>query len=67
VDPYHIDTDPDADPDPAYHFDADSDPDFNLMRMWTRMRIQATKMMRIHADPDTNPDPQHCQKVPLVT
>jgi hypothetical protein len=39
-------------PDPAYHFDpgpdADPDPDFYLMRM----RIQVTKMMRIHADPD---------------
>ncbi len=41
----------DADPvlDPAYHIDADPDvdpdPDFYLMR------IQATKMMQIHADP----------------
>jgi hypothetical protein len=32
----------DADPDPAYHFDVD--PDFYLIRM----RIQVTKMMRIH-------------------
>jgi hypothetical protein len=27
------------------------------MRIW--MRIQFTKMMRIHADPDADPDPQH--------
>ncbi len=48
-------------PDPAYYFecgsgswflfDADPDPNFDMMRM----RIHATKMMRIHADPD----PQH--------
>jgi hypothetical protein len=37
-----------VDPDPAYHFDAD--PEFYLMR------IQVTKMMRIHADQD----PQQC-------
>jgi hypothetical protein len=40
----------DADADPVsdldYHFDAD--PDFYLMRI----RIQVTKMMRTHADPD---------------
>ncbi len=46
MDPHHYDVDPDADPD-AY-------PDFYLMRM----RIQVTKMMRIHAD--TDPGPQHC-------
>jgi hypothetical protein len=46
----HFDADPDPVPDLAYHFDAD--PDFYLMRM----RIQVTKMVRIHADPD----PQHC-------
>jgi hypothetical protein len=43
------------DQDPAYHFDAnpdaDPDPDF----YWMRMRIQVTKMLRMHADPD----PQH--------
>ncbi len=33
-------------------------PDFYLMRMWIRMRIQVTKMMWIHAD--TDPDLQHC-------
>jgi hypothetical protein len=43
-----IDADPNPVPDPAYHYDAD--PDFYLMR------IQVTKMMRIHADPDA----QHC-------
>jgi hypothetical protein len=52
-------------PDPAYHFDADpdpvfyADPDFSLMQMLFRMRIQVTKMVRIHADPDPDavPDP----------
>jgi hypothetical protein len=31
-----------------------------------RMRIQVTKMMRIHADPDPDADmdPQHCLEVP---
>ncbi len=42
-------------PDPAYYFDANPDADFYLMRMRIRMRIQVTKIMRIHADPD----PQH--------
>ncbi len=37
-------------PDAADHFDAD--PDFYLMQM----RIQVTKMVRIHADTDL----QHC-------
>jgi hypothetical protein len=48
----------DANPDPTYHFDADpdADPDFYLMGM----RIQVTKMMRIHADPDADLDTQHC-------
>jgi hypothetical protein len=46
-----IDADPV--PDPAYHFDVDTVPNFYWMRM--RMRIQVTKVMRIHADPD----PQH--------
>ncbi len=32
--------------------------DFYLMRI--RMWVQVTKMMRIHADPDEDPDPQHC-------
>jgi hypothetical protein len=56
---FHPDADPDLqidayqDPDPAYHSDVDPDPDFYLMRIW----IQVTKMMRIHANPD--PDPQH--------
>ncbi len=36
---------------------------FSLMRMWVRMRIQATKMMKIHADPD--PDPQYWLPVPF--
>jgi hypothetical protein len=45
-----IDADPYPVPDPAYRFDADPDLDFYLM--W--MRIQVTKMMWIH------PDPQHC-------
>jgi hypothetical protein len=42
----HLQIDADPVPDPAYHFDADpdADPDFYLMRM----RIQVTKMMRIH-------------------
>jgi len=50
----------DADPVPdiAYYFnadpDADPDPEFYLTQI--RMRIQVTKMMWIHADPD----PQHC-------
>ncbi len=39
--------------DPAYRLDADLDPDLNFYLM--RMRIQVTKMIRIHADPD----PQH--------
>ncbi len=39
-----IDADPDPAPDSAYNFDAD--PDFYLMRM--RIRMQITKMMRIH-------------------
>jgi hypothetical protein len=30
-----------------------ADPDFYLMRMWIRMRIQVTKN-------DADPDPQHC-------
>jgi hypothetical protein len=51
-----IDADVDPVPDPAYHFDAypdaDPDPDFYLIRI--RKRIQVTKLMRIH------PDPQHC-------
>jgi hypothetical protein len=45
-----IDEDPDPVPDLAYHVDADPNadpnPDFCLMRMW--IRIQVTKMMRIH-------------------
>jgi hypothetical protein len=74
---YHLDADPDADADPAYHFDADpdadvdtayhlyadpdadSDPNFYLMRM----RIQVTKMMRIHADAD--PIPQHRDEITI--
>jgi hypothetical protein len=47
-----IDANPDKIPDPAYLFDAlpdkKSDPDFHLMRMRIRMRIQVTKMMMIH-------------------
>jgi hypothetical protein len=39
-----IDADPDPVPYPAYHFDADPDPEFYLMQM----RIQVTKMIRIH-------------------
>jgi hypothetical protein len=41
-------------PDPANHFDEDPDadpyPDLNLMLIWIqiRMRIQVTKMIRIH-------------------
>jgi hypothetical protein len=42
VDSHHVD----ADPDWTNHPDADPDSDFYLMR------IQVTKMMRIHADPD---------------
>jgi hypothetical protein len=44
--------DPDLVPDPAYHFDADpkADPYFYLMRI----RIQVTKMIRVHADPDAD-------------
>jgi hypothetical protein len=30
-DPYHIDADPYADPDPTYHFDADPDPDLRWL------------------------------------
>jgi hypothetical protein len=37
----------------------EADPDFYLMLMRIRIRILATKMMRIHGDPD----PQHCSKV----
>ncbi len=44
VDMHHFDAD--ADPDSTYHPDADPDSDFYLMRI--RMRIQDTKMMRIH-------------------
>jgi hypothetical protein len=42
---YHFDADPDVGPDP----DVDPDLDYYLMRM----RIQATKMMQIHADTDS--------------
>jgi len=45
-----IDMNPDSVPDPAYHYYADPDSDFYLMRI-RRMRIQVTKMIRIHADP----------------
>jgi hypothetical protein len=45
----HLQIDADPVPDPAYHFDTDLEPDFYLMRM----RIQITKMMRIH-NPDLN-------------
>jgi hypothetical protein len=45
-----IDEDPEPIPDPAHHFDAD--PDFYLIQMVIRMRIQTTKMMRVHVDPD---------------
>jgi hypothetical protein len=48
----HLQIDADPVPDPAYHFYADPNPDFYLMRMWIRMRIQVTKMMRINVDPD---------------
>jgi hypothetical protein len=60
-----IDADPGPVPDPAYHLDADPDtdpdPDFYLMRIliWIRMRIQVTKMMRMHPISDADPDPQH--------
>ncbi len=30
------------------------------MRKQFRIRIQVTKMTRILADPDADPDPQHC-------
>ncbi len=40
ADPYPV-----LDPVPAYHFDSDPDPNVYLMR------IQVTKMMRIHASP----------------
>ncbi len=33
VDPYHVDADPDADPDLTYHSDADPDSEFYLMLM----------------------------------
>ncbi len=50
---FHLQIDADPVLDPAYHFDADPDvdpdPDYYLMRT----RIQATKMMQIHADPDS--------------
>jgi hypothetical protein len=39
---WHLQSDADPVPDPAYQFEADSDPEFYLMRM----RIQVTKMMR---------------------
>jgi hypothetical protein len=59
---YHLQIDADPASEPAYHFDAvsdaDPDPDFYLMRM----RIQVTKMMLIHTDPDPNADPQQCFK-----
>jgi hypothetical protein len=42
----HLQTDADPVPDTAYHYDADADPDFYLMRI--RMRVQVTKMIRIH-------------------
>jgi hypothetical protein len=62
LNPHHVDVDPDwtyhhdADPDP----DADPDSDFYFIRIRIRLftlmkiqiRIQGTKMMRIHADPD---------------
>ncbi len=47
--PHHLD----ADPDLTYHPDADPDPDSEFYLMRIGMRIQVTKMMRIH------PDPQH--------
>jgi hypothetical protein len=44
----------DADPDPVlYHFDADPDADTDPNFYMMRMRIQVIKMMRIHADPDS--------------
>jgi hypothetical protein len=60
VDPHHFDADLDAgffwcescyrfgSDFSAYHYNADPDPDFYLMLI----RIQDTKMLRIHADPD---------------
>jgi hypothetical protein len=55
----HLQIDADLAPDPAYHFD------FYLMRM----RIQVIKMMRIHAGPDSDadPDPQHCPSMNLFS
>ncbi len=60
---FHFDADPDPtfidtdlDPDPVYLFDADPDPAYFSMRI--RSRILPFNLMRIHADPD--PDPQHC-------
>jgi hypothetical protein len=39
----------------------DADPDFHLM--WILMEIQVSKMIQIYsdADPDANPDTQHCR------
>jgi hypothetical protein len=50
-----INADPELVPDYAYHFDVDpnADPDFSFMQM----PIRLTKMLRIHAD--ANADPQH--------
>jgi hypothetical protein len=31
----------------------------NFISGWIRIRIQETNLMRIHADPDTDPDPKH--------
>jgi hypothetical protein len=31
-----------------------------------RMQILAINMMRIHADPDVDPDPKHCSNVTRV-
>ena len=38
VSPYHIDADPDADPDSAYHPDADPDSDFYLSQSQSPLR-----------------------------
>jgi hypothetical protein len=45
-----IDEFPEPIPGPAFHFDGD--PDFYLIQMLIRMRMQAVKMMRVHVDPD---------------
>jgi hypothetical protein len=50
---YNFDADPDVGPDPDLHPDVGPDPDLHPDPDYYLMRIQATKMMQIHANPDS--------------